>query len=579
MSFKEQINVLIEKAYAHLGFEPPKEGVQISNRPDLADYQFNGALSVKTGVGPRAVAEKIKDYVDPLCPFATVSISSPGFLNFRLREHALISALNSAISLQPPHPDAPAQTIILDYGGPNVAKPMHVGHLRSAIIGETLKRLCRFMGHKVIADVHLGDWGTQIGMVLLGLQEQHPQWPYFKEPASAPYPDIPDLSFPQLQELYPLMSARCKQDPQLAERARLITCLLQNGHPGYRALWKHIVDLSVHDIKTHFSKLSVDFDQWFGESRYQDQVPALLKELEDKGLTQVDQGALILPLGLSAKKEMPPILLKKSDGGYLYATTDLATLWERIHKFKAQRVIYVVDARQKLHFDQVFTAAAMAGHKVCTDFIGFGTMNGPDNKPFKTRQGGAMRLEELIDLVIDEAEAKLEATGFCSELDPLQKRQIAEKVGIAALKFADLQHNPLQSYQFDLNKFMSFEGKTGPYLLYAVVRLKSILEKAPPPPLHLSAEQPLSAPERGLALTLLNGADHVKWAYERMSPHILCDYAFEVAQKFSRFYQNCPILAEENSEVKGRRILLCVQTLRVLEDLLEILGFSAPDRM
>lgn len=582
MDIKNRLNSQLHKAYSEIGIPGPTLSVQLSDRADLADYQFNGALhkpSGSTGYNPRAFAEQLRDHLLPLCPFAEITIAGPGFINFKIHDGDLLTALGNDSALPAPAPLGSQNTVIVDYGGPNVAKPMHVGHLRSAIIGESIKRLYRFMGHTVLGDVHLGDWGTQIGMVLVALQELHPDWPYFNSHITS-FSEVPPLTFDELQYIYPTISARCKVDPELAEQARLATVTLQQGHVGYRALWRHIVDLSIQDMAAHFKKLNVSFDQWFGESRYQDQIPDLLTELDHGHLTVRDQGALIMPLvSPPGFKEMPPLLLQKSDGGYLYATTDMATIRERVRTFEANTIVYVVDARQKLHFDQVFQGARQAKYPVDMHFVGFGTMNGPDNKPFKTRAGDAMRLEELIDLVIQEAQQKLEQGGIAQSLPANERQDIAQKVAIAALKFADLQHNPLQSYQFDLNKFLSFEGKTGPYLLYAVVRLTSILEKAGSLGRHVDTSLPLMPQERDLIVALLNARQYIEWAYEKRSPNILCDEAFDLAQKFSRFYQACPVLIEKDPKRRSLRLRLCHDARHVLLVFLDLLGIDVPERM
>lgn len=582
MNIKDQINSQLHKAYSELDLSGPPMSVQMSDRPDLADYQFNGALQKPmdgTRYNPRTFAEQLAARLTPLCPFADITIAGPGFINFKIYDAPLIEALDDPGSLPTPLTPSSPHNVIIDYGGPNVAKPMHVGHLRSAIIGESIKRLYRFMGHTTLGDIHLGDWGTQMGMVLIALKESHPDWPYFNNATS--FPSKSPLTFDELQHIYPEMSARCKTDPALAEKARLATVALQQGHPGYRALWRHIVDLSIEDMKARFDELNVSFEQWFGESRYQDQIPELLSELTNEGLTERDQGALIMPLDTPAGvKEMPPLLLQKTDGGYLYATTDMATVRERVRTFKADTVIYVVDARQKLHLEQVFQGVRQAGYNVTTHFVGFGTMNGPDNKPFKTRAGDAMRLEELIDLVVEEAYSKLSQSGIAQNLPLSERKDIAKKVAIAALKFADLQHNPLQNYQFDVNKFLSFEGKTGPYLLYAVVRLTSILEKAGDIPKNpIDSSLPLTPQERELVVALLNGRQAIESAYEKRSPHFLCDYAFDLAQKFSRFYQACPVLAEDDPERRTLRLQLCDLTRQNLWTILHLLGIDAPERM
>jgi arginyl-tRNA synthetase len=552
--------------------------VHLSDRPDLSDYQCNGALSFgkKHGKNPRDIAESLQKYLIKSLPEIEVSIAGPGFLNFKLSENFLVTFLEKT-----PRQETiqSKKTVVLDYGGPNVAKPMHVGHLRSSIIGESLKRLCQYKGYKTISDIHLGDWGTQMGMLIIALKNKHPDWVYFDENFKGNYPDESPVSLENLQEIYPKISAACKEDPDLSSETREATYELQQGRAGYRALWQHFVDISIADMKKNFEKLGVSFDQWFGESRYQEKIPALIRSFENKGVVEKSQGALIINVEEeSDKKEMPPLILQKSDGGFLYATTDLATLDERVKMFKADHIIYVVDGRQRLHFQQVFRASKKMGYKVKTDFIGFGTMNGPNNKPFKTRSGGVMRLEDLIESLTDEALKKMEETSSSQDLSDREKRETAEKIGIAALKFADLQHNPVQNYQFDLKKFMSFEGKTGPYLLYAVVRMTSILKKTKSKARPLKNKNFLPQ-EREVLLKSLQAEDFFDRAFEAMSPHILCDYAFSLAQSFSRFYQACPILSEEDADKKETRIFLCAQVLEKLKTTLNLLGITPVSKM
>lgn len=566
---------LVQKAFAAADVNLKYALVTASDRPDLADYQSNGAfLAAKEAkANPRAVAEKIMAHLGNLKDFADVSIAGPGFLNFRLHAHVFTDYLkswNPAITV----PQA-SQKVIVDYGGMNVAKPMHIGHLRSSIIGESIKRLCKFVGHEVLGDIHLGDWGTQMGMLITEIEARNPHLPYFDPAFKGSYPKESPCTLDDLQEMYPVISQKCKDDPVIAEKARLATVDLQQGRPGYRALWQHFVDVSIEDMKIQLKKLDVDFDQWFGESRYQDHIPALLDRLMAKGIVEESKGALIIPVAEPTDKmEIPPLMLRKSDGGYLYGTSDMGTIQERIDVFKAQLMIYVVDGRQGLHFEQVFRAARKARFNAQYEFIGFGTMNGPDNKPFKTRAGGVMRLEELIDQLVTEAQNRMKEAGLAMDLET------AQQIGMAALKFADLQHDPIQNYQFDIQKFIQFEGKTGPYLLYAAVRIKSILAKATE--MNLSASSTLADPqndvERGLQLILSRYLEYILRAYDRRAPNVLCEFAYELAQQFSRFYSHCPILKEPDA-FTAPRLRLCELTLQQLETVLELLGIKIPERM
>ena len=542
--------------------------VKVSDRPDLSDYQSTVALSLgkKLQKNPVEIANSIKERWSGH-DVATVTIAGPGFLNFKCEDTFLLKALIAGID---PIPSEKTEKVIVDYGGPNVAKPMHVGHLRSSIIGESLKRLCQYKGHTVLGDIHLGDWGTQMGMLIVALQEQYPSLPYFDPAYTGPYPDASPVTLDQLQEISPAISSRCKEDAALADAARQATYELQSGRPGYRALWHHFVHVSVEDMKQNFHKLNVSFDQWFGESRYQDMIPGMIAAYEKKGVVERSDGALIINVAAPEdKKELPPLILQKKDGGFLYATTDLATIEDRVNNFDAARIIYVVDGRQSLHFEQVFRAARKMGHTTQFDFIGFGTMNGPDNKPFKTRSGGAMRLEELITMLTTEAASRLRAPADIGQDYDAQHH--AETIGVAALKFADLQHNPTQNYQFDLKKFMNFEGKTGPYLLYAIVRIHALLDKAATTATNIKTYTfDLHKEERDLILKLLQTEDIIDRAYHSLSPHFLCDFAFDVAQTFSRLYGAHSILAENVDAVRQFRLWVCTKTLNVLLKLLNL---------
>ena len=435
------------------------------------------------------------------------------------------------------------------------------------------------MGHKVTGDIHLGDWGTQMGMLIVALQEQFPSLPYFQKDFEGDYPKESPVTLKDLEDLYPKISTRCKEDKDLADQARRATMELQQGRRGYKALWQFFVDVSVEDLRLQLEKLGVTFDQWFGESRYQDKLSGLLEEVKQKGLSRESEGAVIIDVAREGDKaDIPPLLLQKSDGGFLYATTDLATIDERVNHFGAEALIYVVDGRQSLHFEQVFRAARKMGYTLPMELIGFGTMNGADGKPFKTREGGVMRLEELIDLLVAGATQRLEEVGVSKDLTLEEEKEIAFKVGMAALKFADLQHNPMQNYQFDVNKFLSFEGKTGPYLLYVVVRIKAILAKGGTPGFP-GIVPVLTKQERELAITLFRFSDLISLAYEKRAPNILCEAAFDLAQSFNRFYQSCPILIEPDEQLKNFRLFLCEKTLQQMLILFDLLGIEPVERM
>jgi arginyl-tRNA synthetase len=578
-SLQDYLNCLTEQAFERIGLDKKYGLLKMSDRPDLADFQCNGALAAakEAKKNPRdiavAVCENLKSE-----DFQT-DIAGPGFINIKVSESLLTKFLN-AFDGKVSHPSS-KKTTIIDYGGPNVAKPMHVGHLRSSIIGESLKRIMRYVGDDVTGDIHMGDWGTQMGMLIYALNQKFPDLPYFDASNKGPFPKESPVSLDDLQEIYPQISAQCKENETIAKQCRQITFELQQGRSGYRALWQHFVDVSVADMKEQFAKLDVDFDQWFGESRYQDRIAPMLDRLQKEGVIIEDKGALITHVAEEGDKtEIPPILLRKSDGGYLYGTTDLATVEERVREFNVNRIVYVIDSRQRLHCEQVFRAARKAGYNAQYDFVGFGTMNGPDNKPFKTRTGGVMRLSDLIDMLVQEAHTRMEEAGIknkgiaADEID-----HIALCVGTAALKFADLQHDPTQNYQFDIQKFMRFEGKTGPYLLYAAVRIKSLLRKADVNVNDLKINTSLIVFERDLGITLSKFEAAMHRAYEKLSPNVLCDYAFDLAQKFSRFYQECPIMKDCNDATKLSRLKLSALTLQQIEIIAGLLGLKLPERM
>tara|TARA_R110002050_G_scaffold70425_2_gene151828 strand:- start:52302 stop:54044 length:1743 start_codon:yes stop_codon:yes gene_type:complete len=578
-NLQKYLNSLTEKAFETIGLDKKYGLLKISDRPDLADFQCNGALAAakEAKKNPREIAQAVCDHLKS--EDYQTEIAGPGFINIKASNSLLTKVLNNFDGTVS-HPSTKKNTII-DYGGPNVAKPMHVGHLRASIIGESLKRIQRYIGDNVTGDIHMGDWGTQMGMLIYALSQKFSDLPYFDKNNKGPFPKESPVTLDDLQEIYPKISAECKTDESVAAVCRQATVELQQGRPGYRALWQHFVDVSVTNMKEQFEKLDVEFDQWFGESRYQDRIAPMLDRLKKSGLAVESKGALIMDVAEETDKaEIPPILLQKSDGGYLYGTTDLATVEERVQGFKANRIVYVIDNRQRLHCEQVFRAARKSGYNPEFNFIGFGTMNGPDNKPFKTREGGVMRLSDLIATLVQEAHTRMEEAGIKDkDIDANEIDYIALCVGTAALKFADLQHDPTQNYQFDIQKFMRFEGKTGPYLLYAAVRIKSLLRKAAANQADLKIITDLNAHERDLAITLAKYEEYIHRAYDKLSPNILCDYAFDLAQKFSRFYQECPVMKDCDAATKTTRLKLSALTLQQLDIISNLLGLQIPDRM
>ena len=585
MSLTTLLSQICAEAFAACGLPPELGQVVLSNRPDLGQFQGNGALAAaqQQGRNPRQLAQAVADVLIGQEIFAEVTVAGPGFINLSLTNRFLAAhsqALAEDERLGCPA-ITPAQTIVIDFGGPNVAKPMHVGHLRSAVLGDCLQRLGRFVGHRVISDIHLGDWGTQMGMLINEVKQAQPDLTYFDETFSGPYPAESPVSITDLQTLYPQATARCQADPQAMAEALAATVQLQQGRSGYRALWQHFVAVSVAELKADFDSLGVKFDLWLGESDYHDRIPPLLTRLEAAKLTQLSEGALVMPLAPVAGRELPPLILVKSDGGYLYGTTDLATIAQRVVEFQADQILYVVDARQQLHFAQLFQAAQQVGllEKSTCQHLGFGTVNGPDGKPFKTRAGGVMRLRDLLALVVEAARRRMIETGLAVDYSHSEQTDIAEKVGLAALKYADLMNHRTSDYVFDVDKFTRFEGRTGPYLLYTVVRIKSILRKAAEQGRYPGLILPPGDDERALMLTLAQLPEAVQSATEGWLPHHLGDFAYGLAQAFNRFYDRCHILSQANSALQASWLGLAHLCLAEFELVLSLLGIEVPERM
>ncbi len=482
---------------------------------------------------------------------------------------------------------AKPETVLLDYGGPNIAKPMHVGHLRAAIIGDALRRIFKFVGDETIGDVHMGDWGLQMGMLISELEIRRPDLPYFDPTFKGPYSETSPVTLAELEEMYPKASGDCKADPARLERARLATAELQDGRPGYRSVWQHFFDISVAAMKRDYGNLGVYFDLWKGEACVHELIAPMVAEMKEKGIAIEDKGALIIPVKEeSDKQDIPPLILVKSDGAVMYATTDLATIVDRVNCQNPDRVIYVVDHRQSLHFVQVFRAAKKAGIAGKGNFfhLGYGTMNGTDGKPFKTRAGGVMRLDDLIQMISDEAMKKLTEHGLGSDYSEAERKDISKKVGVAALKFADLSNNPIANYVFDLDRFSRFEGKTGPYLLYAAVRVKSLLKKAEAQGIWAGGDNtgtilPPAEGERDLMLMLGQMPDAIADAYKELAPNRIADFAFNLAQTFSSYYSAFHILSEQDAGLRRSRLALAELVLKELELCLDLLGIGTPDRM
>ena len=574
-------------AFEAAGYDRNYAKVTLSNRPDLCEYQCNGAMAGAKAYhkAPIMIAQDVVAKLEGSGCFCDVQAVNPGFINLKLDERFVADYLDEMETdedLGLNKTDNP-KMIVIDYGGPNVAKPLHVGHLRSAIIGESVKRISRKMGHNVLGDIHLGDWGYQMGLIIKELKERKPELPYFDENFKGEYPAEAPFTISELEEIYPTASGKAKEDEEYRERALHATYLLQNGHIGYTAIWNHIMHVSVNDLKKNYANLNVDFDLWKGESDAQAYIPDMIERLKKEGFAHVDDGALVIDVQEeSDTKEIPPCMIQKSDGASLYGTTDLATLVQRVEDYHPDKVIYVVDKRQELHFVQVFRAAKKTGivpSETELKFLGFGTMNGKDGKPFKTREGGVMRLENLIAEIQEEMYKKITDNRTVEEEEA---KNTAKTVGMAAIKYGDLSNQASKDYVFDVDRFTSFEGNTGPYILYTIVRIKSILNKYQEEGkavTGLKVNQQSGESEKALMLALVKYNEMMENAYEELAPHKICAYIYDLANAFNHFYHETKILAEENEAKKQGYIALLILTKKVLESCIDVLGFEAPERM
>lgn len=571
-------------AFAQKGYDPSLGTVTVSNRLDLCQFQCNGALSGAKlyHKAPIIIAREVAEALSGAEEFSKVEAVSPGFINLTLADAYLVKLINEISedkNLGVPQCETP-ETIVIDYGGPNVAKPLHIGHLRSAIIGESLKRTARATGRKVIGDVHFGDWGTPYGLTIAEYKVRHPDWDCFKPDFDPSRDDLPEIIEDEMNEIYPYASAKSKEDEEFKTTSRQTVVDLQNRKPGIYDLWKQIKDVSVESVKRNYERLSVDFDYWYGESDADVYTPELIKILTEKGLLRESDGAQVVDVAEEGDKiTVPPIIVKKSDNSSIYATFDLDTIIQRERDFKPQRIWYLTDKRQSLHFVQVFRCAKKAGlvpPETELRHLGFGAVTGPDGKPFKTRDGGVMRLSDLIDTVEEAAFEKLKDSEYILE----DKREAAHKIGIAALKFGDLSNQPTKDYIFDLDKFLSFDGKTGTYLLYTVTRINSILKKA-----GVSYEDKpavggiFSDVERELALELLLSGEGFEKAFNDMAPSALCESAYSIASTFSKFYHDTRILTEESDEKRNSWLALSSLTRRLLVKLLDCLAIETVENM
>ncbi len=581
---KKILNIITEKmqqAFVDAGYDASFGRVTVSNRPDLCEYQCNGALAAakQYKCAPIQIAKAVLEKLDG-ADYSMAEAVMPGFINLKL-SGAFLKAYLEEMRTAPDfgvEKVGEGKTIVVDYGGANVAKPLHIGHLRPAIIGEALKRMHKFMGYNTIGDVHLGDWGLQMGLIIAELNERQPELPYFDPNYTGEYPAEPPFTLSDLEEIYPTASSK-KTDPVFAEKAHQATLELQQGRRGYRAIWQHIMNISLPDLKRIYDALDVHFEKWLGESDADPYIPAMVDDLKARGLAVQSEGAWVIPVAEeSDKKEVPPMILIKSDGSAIYATTDLATIVQRMGDWNPDKMLYVTDKRQNLHFEQVFRAARKSGIVTETtelEHVGHGTMNGKDGKPFKTRDGGTLRLEQLIADMTDFVRAKVVENKI---VDESEVEATTQKIALAALKYGDLSNQPTKDYNFDLERFAAFEGNTGPYILYTIVRVKSILAKYGDWE-HLSIQNPANAEAKDLMLSITKFGPTMEQALQNSAPNQICAYIYELAGCVNKFYHETPILKEENEELKAGHIALIGLAKNILETCISILGFSAPDKM
>lgn len=584
----ELITEEVKQAFTLKGFEEKYGMVTISNRPDLCQYQCNGALAAakQYKTAPIKIAQEITDTLKTSKKFKEITAIMPGFINILISDEFLADYLNQMKAAENfgceknPNP----RTIMIDYGGPNIAKPLHVGHMRSAVIGECIKRILRFCGNHVIGDAHLGDWGTQMGLVIAELKRRKPELIYFDEGYEGEYPKEAPFTISELEEIYPAASEYSKSNPEFKEEAKQITYFLQNGHRGYTAIWNHMLEVSVSDLMKIYATLNVSFDLWKKESDAQPYIPDMIQYFKDNNYTRISEGALVVDVKEETDtKEIPPCMILKSDGATLYNTTDLATIVERMKLFHPDRIIYITDKRQELYFETVFRCARktkLIKETTELNHIGFGTMNGKDGKPFKTREGGVMRLENLIKGVNEEVFRKIMEN---RSMEEEEARVIAAQVGLAALKYGDLSNQVSKDYVFDIDRFTSFEGDTGPYILYTIVRIKSILTKyseVKKAAADNSVIRPAaSSNEQALMLELSKFNEMIQAAYEETAPHRICAYIYDLANAFNSFYHDTKIITEEDAGKQSSWIALITLVQDILLTCTGLLGFEAPERM
>ena len=571
----------MQQAFADAGYDASFGRVTVSNRPDLCEYQCNGALAAakQYKCAPIMIAKAVAEKLDA-GDFAMIDAVMPGFINLKLSDSFLADYLEAMRTAESFGVEklGEGKTIVVDYGGANVAKPLHIGHLRPAIIGEALKRLYKFFGYHTIGDIHLGDWGLQMGLIIAELHERQPELPYFDPDFTGEYPKESPFTLTELEEIYPTASAK-KSDPAFAEKAHIATYELQQGRRGYRAIWDHIMGVSLPDLRRIYNVLDVHFEKWLGESDADPYIPAMIEDLKNRGLAVLSEGAWVIPVAEETdKKEVPPMILVKSDGSAIYATTDLATMVQRMQDWKPDKMLYVTDKRQNLHFEQVFRAAKKSGivnADTELEHVGHGTMNGKDGKPFKTRDGGVLRLEQLVKDMTDFVRAKVVENKIVSD-DEVEAT--TAKIALAALKYGDLSNQPTKDYNFDLERFAAFEGNTGPYILYTIVRVKSILARYGSWE-SLPIRQPANPYAKELMLAITKLSPNLENALRSSSPNIICAYIYELAGAVNKFYHETRILTEENEDLKAGYIALIGLAKNILETCIHLLGFSAPEKM
>ena len=571
----------MQQAFVDAGYDASFGRVTVSNRPDLCEYQCNGALSAakQYKCAPIQIANAVVAKLDA-ADYSLVEAVMPGFINLKLSGAFLQNYLEQMRTAEDFGVEkiGAGKTAVVDYGGANVAKPLHIGHLRPAIIGEALKRLHAFLGYDTIGDIHLGDWGLQMGLIIAELQERQPELPYFDPDFTGEYPKTAPFTLSELEEIYPTASAK-KKDPEFAEKAHTATFELQQGRRGYRAIWEHIMGISLPDLRRIYDILDVHYEKWLGESDADPYIPAMVEDLKTRGFAVQSEGAWVIPVAEETdKKEVPPCILVKSDGSAIYATTDLATMVQRMQDWNPDKMLYVTDKRQNLHFEQIFRAAKKSGivkKETALDHVGHGTMNGADGKPFKTRDGGVLRLEQLIADMTDFVRSKVVENRI---VDDSEVEETTAKIALAALKYGDLSNQPTKDYNFDLERFAAFEGNTGPYILYTIVRIKSILAKYGQWK-QLPIQLPANDYAKELMLSITRFAPTMEAALSSSAPNLICAYIYELAGAVNKFYHETRILGEEDKEKQAGYIALIGLAKDILEQCIDILGFSAPEKM